>query len=136
MTITLEVEPRIQQKGKDQDPVDKESPSDQRLLLASNWKMDWLQHSKEATLHLVWDFTVVLRESYTTPKKNEGKKVKLAVPRYHKVDENGVSATFWGSALQMNVGAGFYGQYFIMLLWPMWSDLLFQETKKQVILYH
>lgn len=29
------------------------------------------------------------RESSTTPKKNEGKKVELAVPKYHKVNENG-----------------------------------------------
>lgn len=113
MTITLEVEPPNTTENVKTRIQDKEFPSDQRLLFAGKQLEDglWLQHSKEATLHLLWRLHGgAKRESSTTPKKNEGKKVELAVPKYHKVNENGKI-----SHLTRECPSDEYGCWF---LWP------------------
>ena len=79
------------------------------------------------------------KKSYTTPKKNKHKrkKVKLAVLKYYKVDENGKIGCLRQECPSDECGSGvFYGQSLQQtLLWQMLSDLLFQQTRRQVIVY-
>ncbi|XP_042550064.1 ubiquitin-40S ribosomal protein S27a-like [Dipodomys spectabilis] len=66
---------------------------------------------KESTLHLVLRLqggAKKRKKCYTTPKKNKHKrkKVKLAVPKYYKVDENGKISHLRQECLSDECGAG------------------------------
>ena len=77
------------------------------------------------------------KKSYTTPKKNKHKrkKVKLAVLKYYKVDENGKISRLRRECPSDECGAGvFMASHFDTFLWQMF-DLVLQQTRRQVIVY-
>ncbi|XP_066138971.1 ubiquitin-ribosomal protein eS31 fusion protein [Euwallacea fornicatus] len=103
-TITLDVEPSDTIENVKAKIEDKESiPLDeQRLVFAGreldnqlDCKVDSLFINKEATLHLLLRLNGGAKKrkkkNYSTPKKikHKKKKVKLAILKFYKVDENG-----------------------------------------------
>ncbi|CAG8453608.1 8779_t:CDS:2 [Diversispora eburnea] len=123
-TITLEVEKIDNIKNVKTKIEEKEGlpVNFQRLIfngkqLEDKYKIDDYDIKKDSTLHLVASLPGGAKKrkkkTYTTPKKikHKRKKVKLAVLKYYKVDENGKITRLRRECPNASCGAGIFMSY-------------------------